>query len=181
MSLISSPPTVSASTLDIRTASDDRVVDLLQMAQDELARINEEIGAFVTTAKNELERRLVERGATAIPSQTHEVTLVPQWSAYRYNIDALLDVARNLPEAEAAKIVRHVPEEVIPAHVEAGAPVSIAALAKKYAGSEVGVRLAEAMQRDSLGCKLVVKARKTEPRPVQAAAPVTQLFERTVL
>ena len=80
----------------------------------------------------------------------------------------------------AAKIVRHVPEEVIPAHVEAGAAVSINALAKKYAGSEVGVRLAEAMQRDSLGHKLVVKARKTEPKPVQAAN-VTPLFERTVL
>lgn len=152
--------------LDIRSASDDRVIDLLAMAEEELARVKSDFGSFIQAAKNELERRMVERGASAIPSLTHEIRLEPEWSQYRYDIEKLRDAARNLPEEEAAKILRHVPEQVIPAHDEPGPAVSISALAKKYAGSEIGITLAEAQQRDSLGFKVVVKARK----PVLKAA-----------
>ena len=146
--------------IDLPSASDDRIIELVQMAEDELARIKDQFSSFITAGKNELEKRLTERGATAIPSTTHEITLVPQWSAYRYDLELLKDAARNLPEEEAAKIIRHIPEQVIPAHDEPGAAVSISALAKKYAGSEVGITLAEAQQRDSLGVKVVVKPRK---------------------
>ena len=154
--------------VDLAAASDDRIIDLVQMAEDELARVRDQFAAFISAGKNELEKRMIERGATAIPSTTHEVTLVPQWSAYRYDLDLLKDAARNLPEDEAAKIIRHIPEQVIPAHDEPGAAVSITALAKKYAGSEVGVVLAQAQQRDSLGAKLVLKERRH-------ALPVSQL------
>ena len=146
--------------IDLANASDDRIIELVQMADDELARIKDAFSAFIAAGKNELEKRMIERGATAIPSQTHEVTLVPQWSAYRYDLDLLKDAARNLPEDEAAKIIRRIPEQIIPAHEEPGAAVSIAALAKKYAGSEVGITLAQAQQRDSLGVKLVLKERR---------------------
>ena len=146
--------------VDLATASDDRIIALVQMAEDELARIKDQFSSFITAGKNELEKRLTERGATAIPSTTHEITLVPQWSAYRYDLELLKDAARNLPEEEAAKIIRHIPEQVIPAHDEPGAAVSISALAKKYAGSEIGITLAEAQQRDSLGVKLVMKERR---------------------
>ncbi len=146
--------------IDIRSASDDRVVELLAMAQDELARVKSDFDGFIQSAKNELERRMIERGASAIPSQTHEITLEPEWSAYRYDLEKLRDAARNLPPEEAAKILKHVPEVVIPAHDEPGPAVSISALAKKYAGSEVGVILAQAQQRDPLGVKVTVKPRK---------------------
>ena len=146
--------------IDIPSASDDRIIELVQMAEDELARVKDQFTSFIAAGKNELEKRLTERGATAIPSTTHEVTLVPQWSPYRYDLALLKDAARNLPEEEAAKIIRHIPEQVIPAHDEPGAAVSITALAKKYAGSEVGVVLAQAQQRDSLGVKLVMKERR---------------------
>ena len=146
--------------VDLATASDDRIIALVQMAEDELARVKDQFAAFISAGKNELEKRMIERGATAIPSTTHEVTLVPQWSAYRYDLDLLKDAARNLPEDEAAKIIRHIPEQIIPAHDEPGAAVSISALAKKYAGSEVGITLAQAQQRDSLGVKLVLKERR---------------------
>ncbi len=146
--------------LDIRAASDDRVIDLLAMAEEEYARVKNDFGSFIQAAKNELERRMIERGATAIPSQTHDIRLEPEWSAYRYDLEKLRDAARNLPPEEAAKILKHVPEVVIPAHDEPGPAVSISALAKKYAGSEVGITLAEAQQRDSLGVKIVVKPRK---------------------
>ena len=157
--------------VDLATASDDRIIDLVQMAEDELSRVKDQFTQFITAGKNELEKRMTERGATAIPSTTHEVTLVPQWSAYRYDLDLLKDAARNLPEEEAAKIIRHIPEQVIPAHDEPGAAVSITALAKKYAGSEIGITLAEAQQRDSLGVKLVMKERRH-------ALPVRQMVSR---
>ncbi len=146
--------------IDLPSASDDRIIELVQIAEDELARIKDQFTSFIAAAKNELERRLIDRGATAIPSTTHEVTLVPQWSAYRYDLALLKDAAKNLPEEEAAKIIKRVPEQVIPAHDEPGAAVSISALAKKYAGSEIGITLAEAQQRDSLGVKLVMKERR---------------------
>ena len=146
--------------IDLPSASDDRIIELIQMAEDELARVKDQFTSFIAAGKNELEKRLTERGATAIPSTTHEVTLVPQWSAYRYDLELLKDAAKNLPEEEAAKIIRHVPEQVIPAHDEPGAAVSISALARKYAGSEIGITLAEAQQRDSLGVKLVMKERR---------------------
>ncbi len=154
--------------VDLATASDDRIIALVQMAEDELSRVKDQFTQFIAAGKNELERRMTERGATAIPSQTHEVALIPQWSAYRYDLALLADAARNLPEDEAAKIIRHVPEQIIPAHDEPGAAVSISALARKYAGSEVGVVLAQAQQRDSLGAKLVLKERRH-------ALPVSQL------
>ena len=146
--------------VDLAAASDDRIIALVQMAEDELSRVKDQFTQFIAAGKNELEKRMTERGATAIPSQTHEVKLEPQWSAYRYDLDLLKDAAKNLPEEEAAKIIRHIPEQIIPAHDEPGAAVSISALAKKYAGSEVGITLAQAQQRDSLGEKLVLKERR---------------------
>ena len=146
--------------VDLATASDDRIIALVQMAEDELSRVKDQFTQFIAAGKNELEKRMTERGATAIPSQTHEVKLEPQWSAYRYDLDLLKDAAKNLPEEEAAKIIRHIPARIIPAHDEPGAAVSITALAQKYAGSEVGITLAQAQQRDSLGVKLILKERR---------------------
>lgn len=111
---------------------------------------------------DECERRMRERGATAIPHPKIECTLTPEYSTYTIALGKLDEAIATglLSDAEKAKLVKNVPEQVIPASREAGAIASIQALERKYAGSPVGEALKASYSRAPLGEKLVVKERK---------------------
>lgn len=120
----------------------------------------EDIGAA------ELAARMKERGAKQIPHPSIEVALEDQFTAYRPDVDTLLEAARLCKPDEAAKLVKHIPEyqpptpAVIPEHDEAGATSSILAIAKRYPGSALETLINAAMQRDKTGMRFVF-------RPVQ--------------
>lgn len=142
-------------------ATDAELISFRVLAADEKARLAEMMGTYVDTADAILELRMRERGAKSIPHPEYEIALDEKHSGYSYDIPALREAAAMLPAEEGAKMLKRVPEQVIPAHDEPGSALSIAAIARKYAGSEVAAKIAEGMRRDSLGFRVSVKRRPT--------------------
>jgi hypothetical protein len=115
----------------------------------------------------ELERRIRERKGREFPHPSFsKIALEDQWTPYAYDFDLLKKAQQLLgdlgQDEDAAKICRHVPEQVItntvPAHDEAGPSVSLAAIVRKYGEEhEISKLLLQAQSRESLGQRLVVK------------------------
>lgn len=143
--------------------TDDALVVYHRAAAEERQRLIDRMNQVSVAIENEWLRRLKERKARTIPSKDLEISLEDVLTQYEYDLDALVRAKALLPEEEGAKVVRLVPEEtkVIPAHLEHGNPVSIAALQRKYGtGNPVGDALAAGMRRQKIDEKLVVKPRK---------------------
>jgi hypothetical protein len=134
-----------------------------------------------------------ERGARSIPDPDFEIALEEEFSAYTRNVDAAIEAALLLPEKEAIKVYKMIPAwtETIyhPAEHVVGAPVSINALRKKYAGSEVDTLLGKALHRTKVGEKVIMR-RRTGPvanesanagLPICAHANTERVDENTIV
>jgi hypothetical protein len=107
--------------------------------------------------------RMKERKARSLPDPEFDIELEDVYSDYTRNVDAAIEAAFLLPEAEAKKVVKFVPKFVPPpvdAHHEVGHPNSIAALRRKYAGSKVDELLGLALKRSLLDTKVKMVRRK---------------------
>jgi hypothetical protein len=162
-SLASSQPHQMVRKLELPALSDDMLGDY-RCAVIEHSNEFKQIGHAIDL---EFERRLRERGARSLPhTKFDKIELDDQWSAYEADFEALNEAAQILRalghDDEAAKIAKHVPERstIVPAHDEYGAPVSIAALIRKYGDkSQIGMLLLRGLKRQHLGTKLVIKAK----------------------
>lgn len=159
--------------LDVAKLSDAELPMLRSMLLDDIAEYKDPRVLLIAQCEAVMRKRMLERGAHALPSSTHIVALEDQYTPYAYDLEGLKKAAAMLPDDEAAKVVKHVPEltTTVPAHDEPGMTVSIAALIKKYGvdddgnpTSDVGKALAASMKRDPLDPKLVVKPR---PQPMK--------------
>lgn len=155
-------PTTSAATrLSLPDLSDEMLLDYraaLEEQRTDLRTVEHAIDL-------EVERRLRERGARALLHPSFDkVELEEQHTAYAFDVSALCEAAvilRQLgKEDEAAKLVKLVPEQttIVPEHYEPGNPRSITALREKYGQTPgIGSALGRAMNRQSLGSRLVIK------------------------
>src|SRR6185437_9071847 len=118
-----------------REMTNDAIVLYVNAAAEERHRLMDFFRAIEDAGKAEIERRMRENNATelAVPGM-ERVALEEQFTAYMDNLDAARTAAELLRAAgkdeEAAKIIKHIPEETIvkPAHDQLGARVSITAL-----------------------------------------------------
>jgi hypothetical protein len=133
------------------------MVDTMRREQSDI------LGAFLTSVRREMLRRMQERGADAIPDKEFEIALDRQYTTYEFDLEKLREACVLLPSEEAAKVIKYIPEhtEVVRERWEHGAPVSITTLAKKYRGTHVAALLTDAMKRTELEPRVVVKPRKT--------------------
>jgi len=122
------------------------------------------VAGYESGLKAILEQRMRERGATGIPHPEYEIALVEEFAPYMFYLDALREAAKDLPDDEKGKFVKHVPEQVavIPAHDEPGPAVSIRGICKRYGWDE-----SRFMARASLGTKFKFKPRSSAPKPVE--------------
>lgn len=152
--------------LDVTKLSDAELPLLRQMLTEDIDEYRDPRLVLRDQANAEMMRRMKECGARGLLSLTHEVGLEAQWTPWAYNIEALEAAAKMLPDNEAAKVIKHVAEDiiVIPAHLEAGDANSITAIVKRYAGSPVAAAIDAARARSPLDDKLIFKLR---PRPKQ--------------
>ncbi len=145
----------------LTTLTNTALRDFLSDTLEALTEIKA-IGQTVTSAAlDEFGKRMRADNARAIPDAVYTIALEQLFTEYEYDIDSLVQAATMLPPKEAAKVVRYVPEETIPAHYEPGHPRSIATLAEKYGDQPVGKLLKAGMQRKPLGEKVVFKKNET--------------------
>ena len=152
-------PTVTR--LDIKTLEDGLLLDYRAAVAEQI----DDLYSIEHGIDLEIERRMRERNARAIAHPSFEkIELEEQFTSYMFDKDALSEAAAIFKtlgkDDEAAKLIKHVPEQttVVPAHYEPGKAVSILALREKYGSTPgVGEALARALSRQSLGTKLIVK------------------------
>lgn len=169
--------------------SDERVVQFIEYADEQVQLFGDYRRAALSELEHRIrERRKTAPEARAIPHRTYEITLAEEFTPYRADVPKLREAQPLLPEDEAQKLLVAVPGSVVitlPAqsadgiaraqqfaharngHVEVIVPrdepgnvSSILALAKKYAGTGVGMLLKAAITRDRTGEKLIFKPRK---------------------
>lgn len=152
-----------ATSLALPELSDETLVLYRQAVIEHKRMLLEELSERQRAIEAEIHARIERNGGSAllVPAQDCVVkcALEDQYTAYAYDVPQLREVAKLLPPSEAAKIVKHVAEQVtvVPAHDEPGNPRSITALIKQYGPhSGVGKLLAACMQRSKVGTKLVV-------------------------
>jgi hypothetical protein len=163
----------SGEVLDLAGVSDADAIDMLDVVTQKMDRYREAFNAMRTGIMSVLEARMRERGAKAIPHPDYECALEDEFGPPVVDLEALRAAQAMLPEAEAAKILVHVPEFVpppVPAHDEPGKSVSITALKKRYAGTEVAALLEQGFHRPYLGSRFKFKRRATAPKPVEQIA-----------
>ena len=115
----------------------------------------------------------VSRGARSVPHKLYDVLIEPEYVADPPDFDALREAQKHLPDDEAAKVIRHVPEfspDPIPAYDEPGLAVSIAALRRKYAGTIVDELREKGLRKRQVGTKFVFRRRKNAAKNVTPAA-----------
>jgi hypothetical protein len=150
-----------------RELPDDELIERICMVEDERNSVTEQLKSLENLAKDEIKRRLKERGARAFTPHDWlmKCELEDEYSVWNYDIAKLEEAGKLLPEAERVKLIVNVPEktEVVPAHKEPGHPNSINALVKKYgAESTIGKAINAARSRSHLDTKLAWK-RKALP------------------
>lgn len=138
-----------------------------QMMSDFRKSFTESIDECVFHTKHELKRRMLARGARAVPSPHFKrIEIEDVYTPYTYNVDKLREAKALLSEDDGNKLVTFVPErtEVIPAHWEPGNPNSIKAIVKKFgldadgnATSEVGKLIQAGMHHQKTDEKLVIE------------------------
>jgi hypothetical protein len=145
--------------VDLTTMEADTVAAFREMVRDMKAEVSAQFATIAGRCDNELIARIKRDGGRAIPSfEFEKIELEDEWSAYAYDKEKLAKAAALLPPAEAAKVLVHIPEVVVPAKTVPGNTAAIIALIRKYGEqSEVGGLLAGSMSRSKLGEKLVVK------------------------
>jgi len=144
---------------EFKTMVDEDLMLCIDSLAEQRRLVADYFKAIEAEGKAEIQRRIEERGATAIPSKDFECKLEDEWSAYAYDTSLLEKARTMLPDDEAVKVCKFVPErtEIIPARTEPGNARSITALREKYAGSPVAEVLSQAMTRSHLGKKVVIK------------------------
>jgi hypothetical protein len=155
----------SGEVVDFEGVEDAAVVDFLAAATAKKRQIVDAFLEMENATKYILEQRMRARGATAIPHPQYEIALVEEFAPYAYDLEALTAAKVNLPDDEAQKLCKFVPEyqpPPVPAHYEPGLPVSIKAICKRY-----GWDLNRFMRRDSLGVRFKFKPRVSAPKPVE--------------
>lgn len=160
-------PAAIVKKLELPALSDD----LLCEYRGAVAEQREDLKQIEHAIDLEIERRLRDRKARELPHPKFDkIALEEQFSPYTADFAALNEAQRVLKalgkDEDAAKVVKHVPERinVIAAHDEYGAPVSIAALIRQYgAESRIGELLIRGLSRVSLGTRLVVKPKRVAP------------------
>lgn len=153
--------------LELPALSDQMLGDYLGAIADERETLDEVEHGI----KLELRRRAAERGGREIMHPRFEkLGLEDQFTSWVYDIDLLRKAQKllldNGKDEEAAKILRHVPENVtvIAAYDEAGNSTSIDSIIRRFGeDSEVGKLLVAARSRSKLEDKLVIKPRKAKP------------------
>jgi len=159
---------------NLESVDDDSLISLYA---DNRAEREETVAVYDNVAdvlKAEIERRLRERRAQepagtetiAIPHDRVEITLKAQYAPYAFDVDKLREAAKFLKSEEAAKVLVHVPEQVIPAKDIPGNTASIKAMQTLYRGSDVGKLLAEAMTHPRLEDKLTIRPITAEPKNI---------------
>lgn len=166
--------------LDVGTLTDAQLPLLRAMLLDDISENRDPRTILVAQAEAEIKKRLLERGAKALPVTTHIVELEDQYTPYVFDLDKLRAARAMLPDDEAAKILKFVPELIpapIPEHYDPGPAVSINAIINKYGvdddgnpTSEVGKLLKEAMTRQKTDVKLIIKPRPIAQRNVTPTA-----------
>jgi hypothetical protein len=157
------PLAESAPSAPVEAFTDDALVAYIVEMQEERTRVVELLDSWIGAAKREIEMRLQQRGARALPHKDVEIELEEEFTKWSFDLDALRAAAALLPDDERVKILHHIPEQTytVTAHDEAGNPRSIAALQRKYGvGNPVGDALARAMKRTKVGEHLIFKPRK---------------------
>jgi len=154
--------------------SDDFLIAFYATILEERERVTALLDDRAAPIKNEIARRLRERRAAepaathtiAIPHQHVKCELEAQYGPYAFDIGKLQLAGEALPDAERAKLVTRMQEQIVivPASTHPGNPQSILALQRKYAGSEVGDLLKEATSRPRLEDRLTIA-------PVRRALP----------
>ncbi|GAC1388033.1 MAG: hypothetical protein NVSMB31_01350 [Vulcanimicrobiaceae bacterium] len=145
----------------LESMPDADVVKFSEMAKDARRNASEMFSTVSDEAIRIVKARLLKRGATEIKDPSFEkCKLEDQFTPYAFDIEKLQAAAKLLNSDDAKKVVKFVPETTttVPAHYEAGNPVSIAAIIRSAgAESAVGKLLSEAMTRSKVDEKLVVK------------------------
>jgi len=141
--------------------SDEAVMQNLDMALEAKAEAVQVIDAQISRWRNEILRRLRERGARALPHPDYECERKDEYSSWDYDIPTLQEAAPLLNDEERAKILKWIDERITvdPAHWEPGHPKSIQALIDKYSGTKVAHLLEKARQRKFIREVLVFKRR----------------------
>jgi hypothetical protein len=128
-------------------------------------QVLDEISAALSQAEAEIQARIERNGGRSLLAHEEGIIVkaetIDNYTPWVYDIDGLRDVAKMLPEKEAAKIVKFVDTQttVIEAHYEPGNSRSIEALINQYGEqSEVGKKLAACRDRSYLGKKLKISA-----------------------
>lgn len=134
-----------------------------------ISLVNERGRAAVKLALGEFSKRMHERNTHVIPDLQYKIQLEDEVGDYVYDVDALVEAAKQLPPEEAAKIVSFVGEQVIPAHYEPGSSRSIAALQKAYENTPIGELLNRGMTRPVLGKVVKIEERKSSKAAKKAA------------
>lgn len=152
-----------AQALTISDLSDEKLVLYREAVLEHKRLLLDELSERQRAIEAELQARMERNGGRALVAQgegvTYKVELSDQYTPYVYDVAGLRDVAKKLPPSEAAKIVKHIEEQitVVPAHDEPGNPRSITALIKQYGeNSEIGKALLACMQRTKVGTKLTI-------------------------
>ena len=152
----------------LEAIADDQLLLRREILLARRREILDEIAAAQSQIEAEITARIERNGGRAILAHQEGLILtaelVDQYTPWTYNVAGLRDLAGQLPEKEAAKIVKHVEEQVtvIAAHDEPGNPRSIQALIDRYGeGSAIGQLLSECRQRGKVGTKLSISAEGT--------------------
>jgi hypothetical protein len=155
--------------IDVTGWDDGEVLDALAQWDDLHKRYAEKFREAEASCKRILEARIRARGAKGIPHPDYECELEPEYGGVITDLAALREAAKLLKADEAAKVIRHVPEfrpAPVAAHDEPGAAVSIAALKKRYAGSQVAVLLERGYSKPLIGTRFVFRRVKSAPKTV---------------
>lgn len=153
---------LQVTTLEITTLSNDALLGY-RLAVDEHKA---ELDAIQQRIDVEIERRMRRDNSRELAHPAFDkIELEEQFTAYVYDVEKLKAAAEKLKKLgkpdDAAKLVKHVPEEVtvVPAHDAAGNPRSIASIAGRF-GGEIKTLLDAGMTRQSLGTRLVVRVKR---------------------
>ena len=138
--------------------------------QETLAQV---AGTALAHARAEYQKRLVALAIEAVPDREWIIKLEDEYTPYVPDKMLLEEIAQHpaLTPEEQAKLGRIVPEEIVPAHFEPGATVSILAIADRYANHPIGDAITAAMRRNHKGKGLVFKRRPAPKKKLTRLQP----------
>jgi len=159
----------------IAELDDDVIAALYADTRVEIEDILATLQPIAEMFRSEIARRLRARrteispSTIAIPHPRLTIMAERTWTPYAFDLEKLKAAAKFVTDEERAKLIKYTPETFVPARTiaeryEPGATVSIAAIAKKYAGSSVAKLIDAGMSRQPLEDKLTIE-------PIRAKAP----------